>query len=306
MRSTRFFFGLLLAAATLRAEETPPVWQTDWNTAFKIAKEQNRLVFVDYGGTSCKPCEDMETTVFRQPDVLQRLSEFVLLRVDVDRGEIPQSRRVLAATYIVFDPAQRERFRFSGEELPSVSSGETGMTRPLRFRWLVNDWHEPVSAQNKYGYPFLQPLDRIRLAAPAFLQAAGLFDTKHDLEASFLVAKTYGRLKMTEHARAAYAEAQKIAEGRGDKAVAQVAEVQSAFTFVHEGDPSRAIKALQAVAEKPVNRDNEATIWLALGRAYEVARETKSALKSYLRAQSLAARDSRTYAEASESIARLK
>ena len=71
----------LLPAAT--------TWQTDWKTAFRMARDQHRLVFVDYYQNKCQPCQEMESVVLRSPDTLQRLSDFVLLRLDLDRSAIP-------------------------------------------------------------------------------------------------------------------------------------------------------------------------------------------------------------------------
>ena len=110
---------------------------------------------------------------------------------------------------------------------------------------------------------------------------------------------------MGSKARKEYAEARKIADQKGDPAVAQVADVQSAFTFALAGDAPKAIKELKSLSEKPVNQDNAAMIWLTLGHAYEVAKDTGSARDSYTRARSLAPPDSRAYTEAGESIERL-
>ncbi len=77
MHSTRLIAALLFVASTSQAERPASVWQTDWNTAFNIAKEQHRLVFVDYFAKWCAPCRTMEETVFSRPDVQQRLADFV-------------------------------------------------------------------------------------------------------------------------------------------------------------------------------------------------------------------------------------
>jgi hypothetical protein len=271
MHSSRLFVGLMLVAATLHGGEMP-VWQTDWDTAFRIAKEQHRLVFVDYTAGRCGECHDVEMITFKSPAIMEHLSDFVLLRVDVDFSTHSHHLAEVPA-YVVYDPAERERFQIVGKGAGSH-----------------------LTAVN---------LEEIRQAAPAFLRAAELLDAKQDLEAAFLVANTYSRLKMASRARGAYADARKIADQRGDSAAAQIADAQSAFTFAREGNAPKAIKLLKALSEQPVNRDNEAILWLTLGHAYGVAKDTRSARESYTRAQSLAPRDSRTYAEASESIARL-
>ncbi len=275
MRLARLFFGLLLVVATSRGDAASPVWQTDWKTAFRVAKEQHRLVFVAFSASWCGECHDVEMITFQAPATMEALSDFVLLRVDIDLSAIPASYRLSdLPAYVVYDADERERFRIVGKGAGSL-----------------------LTVQN---------IEEIRRAAPALVHAAELVDAKSDLEATFLVANTYSRLKMGSRARAAYAEARTMAAKRGDEATAQIAEAQSAFTFSRGGDPSRAIKLLKRLAEKPANQETGALIWLTLGHAHEEAKERQAALESYLHAQSLAVRDSRAYVEASESIARLK
>jgi thiol-disulfide isomerase/thioredoxin len=273
MHSARLFGALLFVAATLHAEETASVWQTDWNTAFTIARQQHRLVFVDYFAKWCQPCRTMEATVFSKPDVQQRLADFVLLRVDVDRLPLVQRAHLALPMYTLCDTEGRERFRMVGSMSVDLFSGV---------------------------------IDSLRRAGPSFIRAAELLDSNNELQADFLLGSTYARIGLPEDARKVYEQARKLAEKSSDKVTAQVAQVQSAFTFVVENNPSRAIKLLKKLAQEPVNRENEAVIWVALGHAYERAKDPKAALDAYQHAQSFAARESRTYQDASEAIARLQ
>jgi tetratricopeptide (TPR) repeat protein len=279
MRSTRFFAGLMLAASILRGAETPvaskPVWQTDWNAAFAQARQEHRLVFVDYTAGDCSECHNVERLTFGSPEMMQHLADFVLLRVDTKHSKVPSAHQESEVpAYVVFDPAQRERFRIAG-----------------------HDAGAHLTAAH---------LDAVRKAAPAFLQAADLLDAKQDLEATFLVANTYGRLRMGSRARDAYAAARQLAEQRGDAAAVRIAEVQSAATFAGQGDAAKAVRLLKELTQRPAPGESGAITWLALGHSYEQAKDTKAALDAYTRAQTLAASGSRTAAEAGESAARLR
>jgi thiol-disulfide isomerase/thioredoxin len=263
---------LFLLAATLT---TPVKWETNWNTAFQLAKEHHRMVFVNYTSSWCGECHDVETITFRYPELMENYSDFVLLRADVDRSEIPaEYRRKDLPAYLVFDPDGRERLQIVGKGAGS----------------------------------FLTPknIDEIRRAAPNFVKAGELLDSKRDLEAAFLIASTYGSLGMGTRARDSYAKARKLAERDGDRAGAQSAEVQSAFTYVLSGDAHRSANLLMSLAKRPVNQDLEAMIWLLLGRSQEAAGEKSVAIISYEHAQSLSPRDSRTFADAREAVVRLK
>jgi tetratricopeptide (TPR) repeat protein len=235
-----------------------------------MAKEQHRMVFVDYFATWCEPCRTMDATVFRDAVVQQRLSAFVLLRVDVDRNTIARAHPVSALpSYVVYDPGERERFRITG-------------TKPSDL--------------------FSAAIEQIRLTAPSFVRASEMFDAKQDVEAAFLVGNTYSHLQLTSDARDAYKQARKLSEQKGKPESAQMADVLSAFTFAREGKPARAIKLLQDLANHPVSRDTQAYAWLALGNAYRLSKDSKSALEAYERAKSIAGADSTAYKEATAAI----
>lgn len=261
------------------------LWQSDWNTAFKVAKEQHKLVFVDYYENKCAQCQDVERLVLPNDTVQKELADFVLLKVDLDRRAMPREHRYAPPSYVIFDWDGRERFVIAGEHT-------------LR----VDDWHAQWDVKNNVNYAFYGPLDAFRAQAPAFVKAAELFDTKHDLEANFVVANTYGRLQMSEHARAAYAEAKRIAERESNAPAALAAEVQSAYTYVAEGRAAHAVELLKPLTKTAMNKDAEALVWLTLGHAYEAATDRKEAVDAYRHVQALAPPDSRAYKDASAAL----
>ncbi|MGZ7078109.1 MAG: TIGR03067 domain-containing protein [Thermoanaerobaculia bacterium] len=251
----------------------PLAWQPDWKTAFATAKNQHQLVFVDYYATWCKPCLEMDATVFRLPDVKKQLGDFVLLRVDFDKGSEAASHHVSAIpAYVVYDPGARERFRIVG-------------TTPA-----------PI---------FRSAIDRIRKSAPAVLKASDLFDEKKDLDAQVLMGNTYSRVGLADQARDTYKEARKIAEVSGAKGKAQMVDALSAFTFAREGNPKRAIKVLERLAADPVDRETEAMIWLTIGNSQSLNRDSIAAKAAYERALSLAAPGTAMHAEVTDAIANL-
>jgi tetratricopeptide (TPR) repeat protein len=264
----------LSSAIVCFADEPLPGWQPIWKDGFAAAKQQHKLVFVDYFARWCEPCKTMETTVFTNPDVQRHLSEFMLVRIDVDASAIATVHHVFTLpTYVVYDPAERERFRMIGFKAVDL---------------------------------FSAALEDIRRTAPSFLRAADLFDAKQDVDAGFLVGNTYSHIGLTDYARTAYEEARKAADRKGDKRSAQLAETLSAFTFSVEGDPSRAIKLLQKIAARPTDSDTAALIWLTLGNAYRSAKDTKSALDAYKKAQSLAGPDTMAYKQAAAAMSQLQ
>ena len=95
-----FFAGLLAGcnASDFKSGAVPragteTVWLTDYDAALKQAQATNKLVVVDFFATWCGPCKMMERDTFADKKVRQQLTNFVTLKIDVDRQ--PQ----LAAKY---------------------------------------------------------------------------------------------------------------------------------------------------------------------------------------------------------------
>ena len=270
---TLLFVLCLAATGSAIAENSSPAWLSDWNEAFKIAKEQHRLVFVDYYAAWCRPCRTMDKTVFQDPDIQREMDEFVLLRIDVDKGAVARAQRVYAyPTYVVYDSGEHERFRMVGAMPPEL---------------------------------FTKAVDEILNEADQFFKVAELLDADRDLDAYLLLGNAYGQMGMTIDARKAYSEARKVAAKKGDQSSAQRAEALGAFTYCREAHPERAIRLLKRLAEKPEDRETEAFLWLSLGNAYLVARDIKSAGAAYEKVQSIASPDSATFKEAGGAIAKI-
>jgi tetratricopeptide (TPR) repeat protein len=317
-RAMRFsvLIGLLLVVLPASAEDPPaarvtqegrsPAWQTDWKTAFKMAKEDHRLVFVHYCAFSCTACRIMDEVFFSRPDVQTRLADFVLLREDFDHFNAPHGVASFP-TYVVYDSGERERFRISGlnpsaEVLqPSPSIKDPGPPARLGTEFFQRMCGSTINVDVISGW-----LDGVRALAPTFVSVADLIDQGHELEADFMLGNLYERKGQARHAREMYDLARAVAEKNGDKARAQMAEAKSAFTYARENDPSRAIKLLRKLTSNPVDPKTEAFVWLELGRAYTLARDAKSARDAYQRALTVAVPDSAVYREASAAIARLQ
>jgi uncharacterized protein (TIGR03067 family) len=249
-------------------------WGTRWNEAFATAKSEHQLVLVDYFATWCKPCTYMDATVFMLPDVNSKLEDFVLLRTDVDVGDVAPKHRVFAMpTYVIYDPSERERFRL------------TGALSPDDFR---------------------KALDAASRNAGAVLQASDLFDQKKDIEAGLLLGNTYSHMNMLSESREAYKATRIAADKEKQPGAAQMADALAAFTFARQGNPKHAIRLLEKLAATPANRDTEALIWLTMGNAQVLANDENAAFAAYSRALQLTAPDSLAHAEVVKAMAQLK
>jgi len=68
-------------------EELP--WLDNYQEALKIAKEQNKKIFIDFTGFTCTNCRWMELNMFTKPQIQAELEKMVLVRLFTDRRNEP-------------------------------------------------------------------------------------------------------------------------------------------------------------------------------------------------------------------------
>lgn len=60
----------------------------DYGTALEKARTDDKYVLIDFWAVWCKECKEMDRKAFQNPDIVELLTHFVLLKVDVD--DIPE------------------------------------------------------------------------------------------------------------------------------------------------------------------------------------------------------------------------
>ncbi len=101
----------------------PPA-ATDYEDAFRRAKEQNKRVFVSFTGYACTNCKWMKANMFPRPEIAHLLNGFILLDLYTDgsdaASEANQQRQqtlfhtVAIPFYAIFDADQKPLASFAG------------------------------------------------------------------------------------------------------------------------------------------------------------------------------------------------
>ena len=265
--------SILLSILVVRGARADSAADQDWRAAFTAAKAQKRLIFVDYYATWCGPCKVMDATVLSRDDVKEQLLNFVLLRIDVDQSAIARSRKIMALpAYVVYDPGQREVIRIVGAREPKV---------------------------------FLDAVSQLNVERERFVRASDLYDERKNLEAAFVTANAFMRLRLTEDARSALSKARKLAEDDGKIPAAQTASIEEAFTFSIDGNMKKSIRLLQQITHLAMDKETAATAWLTLGQVEARAKDIDAARDAYEHVQRIAAPDTPDYKQAADALTKL-
>lgn len=65
--------------------------ENDWAKAQALAKQSNKLIFIDVYATWCGPCTQLKKTTFRNPKVSAFFNtNFINLSIDAEKGIGPQ------------------------------------------------------------------------------------------------------------------------------------------------------------------------------------------------------------------------
>ena len=88
----------------------------DYNLAISRAQSENKCILIDFWAVWCKECKEMDKKAFQNPEVVQLLKDFVLLKVDVD--DVPELKAKFAVggmpTIIIVTPEGEEVARIVG------------------------------------------------------------------------------------------------------------------------------------------------------------------------------------------------
>ncbi len=85
----RYFLVLLALISTLWSAELN--WSNDYEKALKIAKKENKHVYVLITSSSCRWCRKFENTTLQDKKILKMLDKkYVLVHADKDMDDLPE------------------------------------------------------------------------------------------------------------------------------------------------------------------------------------------------------------------------
>ena len=87
-----FVVAVSLAFSAARLLASDPPWQFDYDKALAEAKTQHRAVLLDFSASWCGPCRMMETTTFSDEKVQKLMSDYTLVKIDIDRNQMLAAR----------------------------------------------------------------------------------------------------------------------------------------------------------------------------------------------------------------------
>ena len=62
-------------------------WEEDLFSAFNLASLSNKIIMIEFMAEWCPPCKRMEKETFTNERVIKRSSEFIFVKIDVDKHQ---------------------------------------------------------------------------------------------------------------------------------------------------------------------------------------------------------------------------
>ena len=102
----------------LRSHDNEPKvnWITDESEGFLIAKQKQKHVMIDFYADWCSACKELDHRTFSQPEVVERLNDFVTIKLDFTNPKDPRIK-TLKAKYQVSGLPVVAFFDSNGREL---------------------------------------------------------------------------------------------------------------------------------------------------------------------------------------------
>ncbi len=100
----------------------------------EIAKAKGKRVLVDFYADWCTSCKELEHVTFKDPQVIQKMNEFVLIQADVTKNGDPQ--KALMKAYHIFGPPAILFFDQHGAIIKGTAI--VGYKAPREFLELLN------------------------------------------------------------------------------------------------------------------------------------------------------------------------
>ena len=98
-------------------------WVMEFEEGLKQSEQTGKPMFVNFTGYTCTNCRWMESNMFKDPQIVSRLKQFVLIELFTDGGankdknqqmEIDRFGTTALPFYVLLSPEDREITRFPG------------------------------------------------------------------------------------------------------------------------------------------------------------------------------------------------
>jgi len=84
---------------------------TNYDKAFKIAKNENKVVFILFTTTYCRWCTKLRETTLKDPEIIKRLNkDFIVLLLDKNYSKYPSKYTIKAVPSIYLTDKNEEIF----------------------------------------------------------------------------------------------------------------------------------------------------------------------------------------------------
>lgn len=156
----------LTFAITGFAQESIP-WIQDLSEARQLAEQQQRLVLLHFWGDGCQPCQQLESTVFNQPELIRVVSmNFIPVKIHVQQQPAIANHYKIRQipTDVVVLPSGAEVYRTVS---PAKANAYIAMLDQVRASALSNGLQELNRVASTANHTARNTIDQFKSSLPA-------------------------------------------------------------------------------------------------------------------------------------------
>jgi thiol-disulfide isomerase/thioredoxin len=192
MKKILFLLILISCSTFFGYSQKLTIIEQDFNEAIKLAKQENKLLFIDFYTTWCEPCKKMDKLFFQNDSLSQLIADdFILLRYNAENDSVFHlSKKHHVSSYptgLILNKNKyvvNRKYGFSGEDAEELSENIikfTNISIDLNHQNKFLRGYSNIIDVSKYPQFYIDYVNRDNTKVTSTEEFKSFWNKKHDI-----------------------------------------------------------------------------------------------------------------------------